>query len=239
MRLFGRIKNKGFLNKILDYIFPKKCLGCAKEGEYVCSACFAKIKYLESFSCFFCHEENLSAGVCLACQQKYNIDQAVAVAPYKNNLAGQMVENLKYNYIEELAEKLAALVITQIKDLELGKRISEYTLVPIPLHKKRLAERGFNQAEKISQIIAEKYDLPLALDLLKRVKNTYQQAKLTREQRLVNLNNAFSLNLNKKLPEKIILFDDVFTTGATLSQAAKVLKKAGVKKVIALTVCHG
>ena len=107
------------------------------------------------------------------------------------------------------------------------------------MHKKRFAERGFNQSEKIAQHFCIENDIILQTDLLVRNRNTYQQAKLTRAERLVNLNRAFDVKLDKNLPSNIILFDDVLTTGATFREAADALKKAGVEKVVCLAVCHG
>lgn len=108
-----------------------------------------------------------------------------------------------------------------------------YYLAFVPLCYRKLLKRGFNQAEVLARTISKNLNLPLYDGLLK-IKETKDQANLSYEERLTNLKNAFALK--NKPPEKIILVDDIKTTGSTLKECAQVLKKAGAKKIIALTV---
>jgi competence protein ComFC len=117
---------------------------------------------------------------------------------------------------------------------KLGKQI----ILAVPLHKKRFLERGFNQAELIAIEISRIFGMKTDFKSLKRIKNTKQQANLSKKERLENMKQAFSANFDKA-PEKVYLFDDVFTTGQTMNEAARALKKAGVKEVNVLALAHG
>jgi len=226
-------------SKILDYIFPKECFVCKKEGEYFCSACFNKVEYINNFDCYLCGRKDQINGICTDCASRSGIDQIIIATKYTGNFVGDLVESLKYNYVEDLAKIIAKILTKQVKNKDLASIFQDQILVPIPLHKKRFAERGFNQAEKIANYLKEKYNCDLKTDLLLRKKYTAQQAKLNRKERLENMQNAFAVNLAAVIPKHVILFDDVLTTGATMIQATKTFKKAGVEKVVCVAVCHG
>lgn len=225
---------KKLWGNFLDYIFPRECFGCQTEGEYLCSACFSQIELLASSECFFCHQPALSAkNICPACSEASGLDRILAATHYSKTLTGRLVEALKFNYIESLAGILADIIWRL--DLRLPAHV---VLQPIPLHPQRLAERGFNQSSLIASQLSQKSGWPV-VDLLFRQKNTGQQAKLDKKARLVNIKEAFAVRSGVAIPRYVALVDDVFTSGATMAEAAKVLKQAGVQEVIGLVVCHG
>jgi ComF family protein len=121
-------------------------------------------------------------------------------------------------------------------------RLPNVVLVPIPLHPRRLRWRGFNQAELLGELIAKNLGIKFIPDLLIRVKNTEPQVKLDKDQRQINIRHAFILNKNSQFDNlkicNFVLFDDVWTTGATLKEAGKVLKRNGTKKVWGLTIAR-
>jgi competence protein ComFC len=226
-------------HKVLDYVFPKNCLSCQEEGEYLCSSCFDKIEYIDKFSCFICNQGEFEMGICPDCQNETGIDQIIVATKYTDNIVGKLVEELKYNYLEDIAEVLGKVLVRQVKQKELSNQITNKTIIPIPLHKKRLAERGFNQSDVILQNIIKEFNNKVEKTFLTRQKATSQQAKLSRVERLSNLKQAFKCDSSKGIDKQVILFDDVLTTGATFSEAAKELKRSGVEGVVCLTVCHG
>lgn len=120
--------------------------------------------------------------------------------------------------------------------------ISESVFVPVPLHKKKLRKRGYNQAELLAKGLGKRFGLPV-VDCLQRVKETKTQVGLSKEERASNSRNAFAFNPafqnNLRGIKQAFLVDDVVTSGATLRECAKVLKKAGVEKVWGLTLAHG
>jgi competence protein ComFC len=217
---------------IKDCLFPKVCFGCQKEGEYLCSACFDKINYIDDQTCRICNVNETDNGICQTCHDKTGIDKIIVATRYSGEITGQLVEAFKYNFVEALKEILVKILLKKVNKDSLSG-----TVVPIPLHKKRLVERGFNQAAELARPFAKLYNLEYDDKLLMRKKHTDQQAKLTRTERLVNVDDAFLVR--GRAPETVVLFDDVLTTGATFTQAAKALRAAGVNKIICMALCHG
>jgi len=223
---------------IKDTLFPAYCLGCDKEGEFVCDNCYKTLGKAGVFYCPVCHAKNNDGSCCEGCKNKISIDKHIALLPYKeDSLVGKMMHSFKYQYTEDVAfifKKLAQDFFEQYN-------VEVDFIVPVPLHKRRYVERGFNQAEKIAELISKQLNKPLK-KILKRNRSTKQQAKLKREERLKNLEDAFELNLKEEIDLKnktILLVDDVFTTGSTIGECAKVLKNAGVREVVGFSVARG
>lgn len=249
---------KKFLNFILDIFFPKKCLarladgrGCGKNNIYICDDCLNKIELSKNNSCPFCDRPIPDTRICQKCRKIHHLDRLFWAVPYSNPLVKELIRIFKYHYIKELANPLAQLLIKCLtlcwkSDFQHKPAI----IVPIPLHKRKLRERDFNQAELLAKNVAEYFSVPLE-NALTRKKYTPQQARTKNHKaRRESLENAFEINpefakkcvaKNKNLlKEKIvILIDDVSTTGATLSEAAKVLKRAGAKEVWGLVIAKG
>lgn len=240
MQLIGKKKSSvyDFWQFWLDCLFPKQCFVCQNEGEYLCSACFDKVKLAKN-QCYLCHKETDALGLCVACQAETKIDELVVAASYRESVSGLLVESLKYNYVEAVAEDLISLFIKRLKRDGLEDIFQKQIFIPIPLHKKRLVERGFNQAELLAKYLACYFNGHVDVSCLKRQRQTAQQAKLTRQGRLDNMKMAFTTADEKIYPNVVVLVDDVVTTGSTLSEAAKILKANGVKKIIAVAMCHG
>jgi len=240
MQYIGRTKGRIIecWEFLLDCFFPKYCFVCQKEGEYLCSACFDKIELAKN-KCYLCQAETAELGICPACQNKSKIDSIIVATPYTGNITGQMVESLKYNYVEDLAPILAKLIEKRIKRDKLQGLVINKLLIPIPLHKKRFLERGFNQSELLAAELGQRLQGQVENKIVKRIRYTAQQAKLTRAERLKNIKEAFIVGSIHRNVDEVILVDDVVTTGSTLSEAARALKQAGIKKVIAVAVCHG
>jgi competence protein ComFC len=239
MQLTGKKNNKIKLiwDSVLDYIFPKLCFGCQNEGEFLCSACFDQIKLNEQTVCYLCNSDDWSDGVCPACHESSKIDKIIVASQYNQNLLGYLIEQLKFNYISDLSSVLASSLHRYINVN--NKTLLGDCIVPVPLYKKRQLERGFNQSEVIARDLSVLLDISVKNDLVERTKNTAQQARLQREERFLNMNNAFVFNRTQPVPEQVILFDDVLTTGATFLEITKLLKQHGVKQVTCLALCHG
>lgn len=208
--------------RLLDFIFPKFCFGCKKEGTFLCEDCLEvvdifkeQIKFRDEF-----------------------LDDLFAAAPYSNFLLKRLILALKYEpFVKDLAKELAKILISHLKILEKDSSFSNFLLLPVPLDKKRMRWRGFNQSEEIGKEIAKELKIQLISDCLIKVKHTFPQVELKEEERRKNLKDAFLVKKKEiVLGREILLIDDVFTTGTTLRECAKVLKKAGAKKVIGLVV---
>jgi len=230
---------KKYINLAKDYIFPVFCLGCGEEVVWLCEDCQKKIDASGIWCCPVCHHET-SIGVCCGpCQKESFLDAHLAIAPYQEeSLIGKLIAALKYQYAEEVKVVFASLIKKFVSDhSDVFQSID--IIIPVPLHKKRFAERGYNQAEIIAMIAGKELNLPI-LNALERHRPTKQQAKLKREERLVNLKDAFILKPNADVGgKKILLVDDVFTTGSTMQECAGVLKKAGAVQVKGFSAARG
>ncbi len=230
---------KRLIAEIKDCIFPVYCLGCSEEGKLVCTKCFKKIDPVGVFCCPRCRRRVVGGVCCDSCSRFSPLSAQISLLPYSENLlAGKIITDFKYNYLEELKLVFEDLIKIFVgKNSELLKNMD--LIVPVPLHARRYAERGFNQAEIIARQLGHELKLPVAL-VLKRIVYTHQQAKLSREARIKNVAGAFELLENKLLAgKKIILVDDVFTTGSTMNECAKVLRLAGVREVVGFTLARG
>ncbi len=227
---------------ILDLIFPKFCVNCRKLGSYICANCFTFISFDVSMICLACNRPTIDGLTHPGCQGRYVIDGAFAALSYKG-IIKKLIYNFKYKpYLSDLKDSLIDLFYEAIIQNEIFQKIygDKPILVPIPLHDARLRSRGYNHAKILALGLCEKLNLRIA-DILKRTKDTKSQAGLKREERLKNLSHAFCVPRNilvSKYPN-VFLVDDILTTGSTLLEAAKVLKRKGVKRVWGLTLARG
>ncbi|MFH1254928.1 MAG: ComF family protein [bacterium] len=250
----------------LDLIFPIECLGCGKEGKWICGACFGEINIKSKQYCLHCKKENDFGRFCSDCGVLYSLDGVWIAALYDELIISRAIKSLKYHFVKGLSDDLSKMLALFISDLLDKGRVFKPSLsggadwknfqraqnlpmavlnfkdnliVPVPLSKKRLRWRGFNQAELLAKKIAEYYGLATDSENLVRVKHGKPQAKLDEIHRMENIKQCFSwrgANLNKK---NIILVDDVVTTGATLNECAKVLKAGGAGEIWGLVAAKG
>jgi ComF family protein len=234
-------KTKEFL---LDLFFPKFCLGCQKEGVYLCDDCRALLEISE-FNYCLCDQKpqrlppGSSAGwrngKCQRCQDK-NLSGLYFALPYKEKqLTKKLIYQFKYQpYLKDLAKTLASILIEHF--VLSGKNTNEIwengVLIPVPLDKKKLKIRGFNQSEELAKELSVVLKIPVVSDVLTKTKSTKPQMELKKEEREKNLEKVFAVkNPEQILGKKIFLVDDVYTTGSTMQECAKVLKENGVKNV--------
>lgn len=203
------------LRFFLDWIFPKQCICCNKEDEFICKNCYSKIKLSHSPIRIFQETHGLIQKFYIPCEY------------HGNKVLKKSVHLMKYKFYKDISEELAQLFVNLFKKYALP--VNTF-LIPIPLHKQRLKYRGFNQSHEIAKHISAKCNIPIC-DLLLRVKETKQQAESTRNQRIKNMKNAFVINPEKSIPKtsKILLIDDICTTLSTLKEAALTLQNNGYK----------
>lgn len=217
------IKNliKKIYNFILDFIFPIECLGCNQEDAYLCPDCLKKIKIYNTPPPF---EHPL-----------VYLNGIISAADYNQRLLQDVIHHFKFRFIQELAEPLAKILAEFWQNYN-GVMVNPL-IIPVPLNKKRLLERGFNQSELIALLFANRFNYTLLTDVVIRSKNTAHQVGLNKKNRLANVQNAFQItDIDAIKNQTIILIDDVVTTGSTLEEIAKILKAKGAKEVWGLTV---
>mgnify|MGYP001382756019 CR=1 FL=1 len=205
------------LNFLFDILFPKYCLSCNQEGEYFCLEC--KKKPFKQWD-----------GRLAVSGEKY-FDALYCLGDYEDEVLGTLIKTCKYRFVKELTIDLAKLLIKEISDKEY-----KGVIVPVPLSKRRERWRGFNQSEEIGRIVARELNLEYR-DCLIRIKHKKAQAKLSEKERQENMNGCFEAR--GEIPERVILIDDVITTGTTVNECSRVLKEKGTKYIIVLTMAKG
>lgn len=201
---------------LVNFLFPRKCLTCKKNGKYICDDCFQKVRV----------GGTLKKGDLIV----YSIFRYEGVIR-------RAIISLKYKFATDISDEIVNLSVKRLKKNNYFKG-TNFVLVPVPLHFKRENWRGFNQTEIIGEKIASKMNWKFSKDLLTRFKNTNTQVGLEKEERTKNLFDAFVVNKNTQLSKNInlILFDDVYTTGSTVNEAVKALKNVGYTKIVCLVV---
>lgn len=219
-------KNKNIITKIksflLDIFFPSFCAGCKKEGWFLCENCKQKIELLKTPSHF---------------PEKAKIKKFYCAAEYRQKILKELIHNFKYKKIAQIKNEIGELVVKYLESVNFESS-KEQILVPVPLHKKRLSDRGFNQSELIAKELGKHFNIPVYNNIISRKKYTkHQTLEQKRKERKENLKDAFSTRPNISLKNKeVILVDDVITTGATLKECAKTLAKTNPKKITAIVV---
>ncbi len=233
----------GISDYILDMVFPRHCPVCDEilpfGGKLICDECEEKTVFVREPRCRKCGkslagDRSEYCGDCAVV--RHSFDRAVSVYVY-NDAMQEAVFRFKYGGRQEYADFFAE----SIKQY-LGREILSFRadmLIPVPIHKNRLKKRGFNQAELIADRLGSLMGLPVEKNLIKRVADTRPQKGLSREERRKNLKRAFKLTRNDVKSCRVILIDDIYTTGSTVDEMAGLLKEAGVSSVYVVTLCSG
>ncbi len=226
-----------FLENIL---FPKHCLSCGKIGNVLCDACKSKITKVRTQSCIYCFKPSLAGFTHHSCRRRFGVDELVSVYRY-DGVVRRVLKKVKY----KLTRKSFLWFLNEIFiDIQTGfnqalKIHKNITLCPIPLHPTRQRQRGFNQVEIIAKFLSLKFKIPIS-NLLVRVKNTKPQSDLqTHQERKNNIKNSFKLiKKDINLGKTVMLVDDIVTSGHTVREAAYILKRNKIKKVIVFSLAR-
>ena len=217
------------LQNVIDLIFPKSCLSCRTRGSFICQNCQKLLRPVFPQVCPVCQRAGLGGLTHPKCQTKYQLDGLYSGFSYEGTLR-KIIKRVKFNpFYYPAIEELCNL-------LSLPKVPPDSILVPVPLHPIRLKWRGFNQAELIAKNLGQRLGLPVATDSLKRHLYTRSQSQLNKWDRQENVAQAFIFDSKRLKHRSIILVDDIWTTGATLRICGKIIKEAGVTKVLAFTL---
>ena len=226
----------------LDLLFPKKCVSCKKLGSYLCEICFSYLSFDAKNLCLVCDKPSYNNLTHPFCRNKHTIDGCFSALSY-NHTAKKLIYSFKYKpYLTDLKDFISELFYESIiQKEEFMKLMADdlWLITPVPLSESKLRKRGYNQAEILAKELAEKVNLK-EKDILKRIKETKTQVGRSNAERKLNIQGAFEIHNSKFIIHNtnIFLVDDVVTTGATLLEAAKILKKKGAKRVIGLTLAR-
>ena len=226
---------RALLDTGLDLLFPPRCAGCGHSGTPLCPACLESVQAVPTPVCRRCGTPGRSPALCPHCQGgDFQVNAIRAAGIYRHPLS-TAIDQLKYQGQPNLAQPLARLM----SDYWLGREVSADLVAAVPLHEDRLRERGFNQSELLAERFCRRTGLPLlAPGPLIRTRATRQQVSLNAAERQNNMAGAFAWTGPHLAGAKVLLIDDVATSGATLEACGGALRQAGAAKVWALTVAR-
>jgi ComF family protein len=252
MKYLSVDKIKNFTKNLL---FPAFCLGCQREGTFLCQDCQHLLEISEYNYCL-CEKNPLrlfpnqstnqairqAHGKCPKCQDN-KLSGLYFALPYKEkSLTKKLIRNFKYKpYIKDLSKPLAKILVEHFILTNKNTNIiwDNSVLVPVPLYIKKQKERGYNQSEELCYELSKILKVPVVSDCLIKIKNTEPQMKLKKAQRENNLTNAFTIkNPAQVAGKKVFLVDDVYTTGSTMQECASVLNIKGVKQVWGISIAR-
>lgn len=234
------------INKFIDAIYPPACPICGKALDIaagarrkVCAGCEGKLTYIGGIRCLKCGKEleDTDGQYCYDCGRTEHIyTQGIAVFAYTEGIK-QSIYRYKYKgrreyavwYGEQAAKKCGAQIAVWNPDV----------IIPVPLHADKLRRRGYNQAELLAVEIGKNTGVQVDSDYLLRVRNTAPMKALSENERTKNLEKAFFIKDNGVKYNKIMLVDDIYTTGATVDACARVLKAAGIRQIYCVSLCVG
>lgn len=220
------------LESMIKLIFPPRCVFCgcilnADSIHEICKHCYAKIPFLDGEVFAFREGFKLQAFY----------DDVVCVCEYSGIIKESL---LRFKFFNKAGyyRALAGLLSNNIK--KMTKKLNFDIISYIPLHKHREADRGYNQSQLIARYLSRELGIPLAAGLLARVRDTKSQSLLDRRDRHKNIRGCFTVDRPDRIKGKIILLvDDILTTGSTMDECSKVLKRAGAKSVTAAVIASG
>lgn len=218
----------------LDLLYPRRCVGCGRLGAFYCVSCRASLSLILPPVCPICGQPGQQPGVCRACHiQPPQIDGIRSVAVYEGTLR-DAIHALKYGYVRGLAEVLGGILV----DYYRAHTFPVDAIVPVPLHRRRVRERGYNQSALLASVLGRGVGLPVLADALRRDRYTVSQVRLGWQERRRNVADAFSWVGPGVAGRSVLLVDDVCTTGSTLEACSIALCLGGARSVWALTLAR-
>jgi len=219
----------------VESFFPRRCVGCGRVGDFLCPECLEKLPRLLPPLCPNCGRPQASGIVCPSCRRRQTEIDGIR-SPFRfDEVIRKAIYELKYRNLKTISPCLAELLADYIRSNPLAGEV----LVCVPLHPRRLRERGYNQSSLLARELSKRIDLPVIEDCLIRVKQAHPQVRARDvDERRRNVADAFVCRDEKLTGKQIILIDDVCTSGATLESCAAALKSKGVVSVWGLTLAR-
>ncbi|MFH1854368.1 MAG: ComF family protein [Candidatus Omnitrophota bacterium] len=236
------------LEALINLLYPASCQACGVKtnsfNENICVNCLKKIKNRLPPFCLKCGRQVLggleSENLCPDCRKScIYFDKAISVFQYGDTLK-ELVHNFKYNKITCMVKEFSELTTAFMKQHDIGRNID--IVLSVPMHPARLFKREVNPSDILARNIAKKLGIRYSGTSLIKTKNTCPQNKLNRHKRIKNIKGSFSLSKRGETDlrhKNILLVDDLFTTGATVNECARVLKKSGSGRVDVITLARG
>lgn len=229
------------IRHITQLLFPLRCPACdgivRPGGEKICAECMGKLKLLTPPWCLRCGKKLAEDGeFCMDCKNKKH-EFVRGRALYEYGSAAPSIYRFKYGKRQEYADFFGEEIVRYLGDFI--REVQPDALIPIPLHRERLAKRGYNQAALLARAVGRYSGVPVNEKLLARVKNTTPLKLQNPAERQNNLKKAFNIAENDVKLNTTVIIDDIYTTGSTIDEAARTLKAAGVEKIYFIALACG
>jgi ComF family protein len=226
---------KRYTSKIVDFFFPRSCVGCGKGGDFICARCRNSLPYLPDSVCIRCGKPISGYDVCPSCRSSQASINGIRSLFRFDGVIRKAIHAFKYSHVKALADPFAELLYSYL----LAHPLEGNVLVPVPLHPDRLRARGYNQSALLARRLGIYSNLPVIENCLIRVKNSIPQVQTTKsEERVQNVAGAFICRDRRLQGKYVILIDDVCTTGSTLDACAVALKKSGISSIWGITLAR-
>jgi len=219
-------------SRAIDLLFPPRCLNCGAFGSYICDACRQAMPRALPPRCQICWMPERQTGSCPRCRLQKPAFEAARAAFIHTGAAREAVHALKYQGLSAIVPLMAELMADFLENHPLEADL----LVAVPLHRRRQRQRGYNQAALLARELSRRLDMTTAPGAVRRLRSAPPQARLSdHDSRLANVAGAFAADPAQVQGMRILLIDDVMTSGATLNACASALREAGAASVSALT----
>lgn len=218
----------------LDLLFPPRCVSCKRRGAWFCTRCRSAMSVIEAPYCQRCGQSTSGASLCAACQRRPPAVSGLRAVAYLDGGLRQAIHAFKYNGVRALAQPLGETLADGYRRYALNADL----IVPVPLHAARLNERGFNQALLLARRLGVHTGQPVSSGELARTRETPSQIGLSARDRHTNVQGAFAWQGGALHSRRVLLIDDVCTTGATMEACAAPLFAAGAASVWGLTLAR-
>lgn len=222
-----------FLWKIADWVYPPVCAGCSSIGQRFCPKCLSEVEVLHSSYCLSCGNPiSASKRLCPDCANRHLICNDMASWAVFEGKLRTAIHDMKYKNDLGLGDYFSTFLIDLLRERKWEVDI----VLPVPISKPRKKDRGYNQSELLSLPVASFFNLPHSNSALQRIKATESQIRLGASERFLNMEGAFYGNPATLKGKRVLVIDDIITTGATMEQCAKALFTAGAEKVYGLSI---
>jgi ComF family protein len=227
---------EGAWKKLLDLLFPPRCVGCDQEGWHLCPTCLAAVARVDPPWCALCGRPLSRSGfhLCSQCLQAPPLIDGIRSVGFFEGVLREAIHHFKYGGLMVLGEPLGELAAEGWRSLRLPGDV----IVPVPLHARRVRERGYNQSALLARELGRRVGLPVLESALSRTRETVPQVELNAQQRHANVADAFECVTGEICGHAVLLVDDVCTTGATLNACAEALRKQEPRSIWALTLAR-
>lgn len=226
-----------------DLLFPPRCPVCgkilAREEKYICRSCRKLLPWVREPICIRCGKPVRSPerALCADCARTdHTFTEGRSAFLYEKGIRLSVNRMKFYDHREYIPFYAVCMYVS------LGKYLRSWkirSIIPVPMHRKKRAERGYDQSVLLARELSKLCGIPVLEDTLVRVRYTKASRKLGREHRKANLRGAFRVREGAAVPEPVLLLDDIYTTGTTMDNAARALRRAGITEIFFFTLCTG